>query len=135
VLRGAANMRLGDVRRAELEACLHSSGRGRGIASGVSIVTLTGATSATALIGFSGRLGFVANCWTGAYLVEATDGGKTRHAVRRSGAIYVDAASRVHATASGGRHGSTPGVGERSAGVRRLALDAAGLLTLFRRQC
>lgn len=52
-----------------------------GLPSGVSIVTLTGTTSAIAVIGLSGCLGFVPNCWTSAYLVETTDDGRTWTAV------------------------------------------------------
>jgi photosystem II stability/assembly factor-like uncharacterized protein len=49
--------------------------------SGVSILVLTSATSATALIGLIGCQGFVPNCWTSAYLVDTTDGGRTWTAV------------------------------------------------------
>jgi photosystem II stability/assembly factor-like uncharacterized protein len=48
-----------------------------GLPNGVSIITLTGPTSATALIGLSGCPGFVPSCWTSAYVVATTDGGRT----------------------------------------------------------
>jgi len=52
-----------------------------GLPSGVSIMTLTSLTSATALIGLSGCPGFVPSCWTSAYVVATTDGGRTWSAV------------------------------------------------------
>jgi len=52
-----------------------------GLPNGVSIITLTGPTSATALIGLSGCPGFVPSCWTRAYVVATTDGGRTWSAV------------------------------------------------------
>jgi hypothetical protein len=52
-----------------------------GLPVGVTIVTLTGPSSATALIGLAGCPGFVANCWTSAYVVATTDGGRTWSAV------------------------------------------------------
>jgi photosystem II stability/assembly factor-like uncharacterized protein len=52
-----------------------------GLPSGVSMVALTGQSSATALIGVAGCAGFVANCWTGAYVVATSDGGRTWNAV------------------------------------------------------
>ena len=51
--------------------------RAKGLPSGVSIVTLTGTTSASAVIGLVGCMGFVPDCWTSAYLVATTDAGKT----------------------------------------------------------
>jgi hypothetical protein len=47
----------------------------------VTIVSLTGPSSATALIGIVGCPGFVPNCWTSAYVVATTDGGRTWSAV------------------------------------------------------
>ena len=52
-----------------------------GLPSGVSIITLTGPASGTALIGLSGCPGFVPSCWTSAYVVATTDGGRTWSAV------------------------------------------------------
>jgi photosystem II stability/assembly factor-like uncharacterized protein len=52
-----------------------------GLPPGVTIVSLTGPSSATALIGIVGCPGFVPNCWTSAYVVATTDGGRTWSAV------------------------------------------------------
>jgi photosystem II stability/assembly factor-like uncharacterized protein len=52
-----------------------------GLPSGVTIVSLTGPSSATALIGIVGCPGFVPNCWTSAYVVATTDAGRTWSAV------------------------------------------------------
>jgi photosystem II stability/assembly factor-like uncharacterized protein len=52
-----------------------------GLPTGVSMITMTGPTSGTALIGLSGCSGFVANCWERAYMVATTDGGRTWSAV------------------------------------------------------
>jgi photosystem II stability/assembly factor-like uncharacterized protein len=52
-----------------------------GLPAGVTIVSLTGTSSATALVGVVGCPGFVTNCWTGAYVVATSDGGRTWVAV------------------------------------------------------
>ncbi len=52
-----------------------------GLPPGVTIVSLTGPSSATALIGIVGCPGFVPNCWTSAYVVATMDGGRTWSAV------------------------------------------------------
>jgi photosystem II stability/assembly factor-like uncharacterized protein len=52
-----------------------------GLPTGVEVMTLTGPASATALIGLSGCPGFVPDCWTSAYVVATTDGGRTWRAV------------------------------------------------------
>ena len=54
---------------------------GDGLPDGVSIVTLTGPSSAVALVGVIGCPGFVPNCWTDAYVVMTSDGGRTWVAV------------------------------------------------------
>ena len=52
-----------------------------GLPAGVTIIALTGPSSATALIGLVGCPGFVPNCWTSAYVVATSDGGRTWSAV------------------------------------------------------
>lgn len=48
-----------------------------GLPSGVAGMALTGPGSATALIGVTGCPGFVTDCWSRAYLVGTSDGGRT----------------------------------------------------------
>ncbi len=52
-----------------------------GLPAGVAIIALTGPASATALIGLVGCPGFVPDCWTSAYVVATSDGGRTWSAV------------------------------------------------------
>ena len=48
-----------------------------GLPSGVASIDLTGPASATALVGLAGCPGFEKDCWSRAYLVATSDGGRT----------------------------------------------------------
>ncbi len=58
-------------------ASVKATGLTGGANGGVALITMTGAASATAVIGQSGCSSFKADCWSRSYLVATSDGGST----------------------------------------------------------